>query len=201
MRGLARRYRSQKSSCRAYLKYRPAIAPCVLMTIWFSSERLRRARDYLHEHAECVCVDGIYLNFLRLESDLHVKIEYASEGIEPNHPCARVFRLFQRYESLFYGVFRTPDLLHIFSGVSRIPTLHYQELFQATAALLIGKSHRLDKIYAGRQHCDPAEPSRDKWQTYYWFAENRVELLDHYCVSCGTGRFLPEVRRRPPPDP
>lgn len=143
---------------------------------------LRQAQEYLHAHAECVCVDGIYLNFLRLGSDLHVRIEYASEGIEPSHPCARVFRLFQRYESLFYGVFRTRDLSHMFSGISRIPTLHYQELFQATTALLIGKSHRLDKMYAGRQHCDPAEPTRDKWQTYYWFAENRVEFLDHYCA-------------------
>lgn len=143
---------------------------------------LRQAHRYLDEHPDCVCTDGIYLNFLHLGNDLHARIEYASKGIDLEDPFARVFRLFQKYESLFYGVFRTRDLLNIFTWVSKNPTLHFQELFQATAALLIGKSHRLTTFYAGRQHCDPAEPSRDKWQTYYWFAENRVELLEHYCA-------------------
>lgn len=142
---------------------------------------LEAARAYLADHPEHVCADGIYLNYrLRPGNDVQLQIEYASTGIEASHPAARVFRLFQRYESLFYGVFRTHDLARIFAGVSRIPTLHYQELFQATAALLLGRSHRLPVFYAGRQHGDPADPTRDKWQTYYWFAENRHEFYEHY---------------------
>ena len=143
-------------------------------------EGLNRALTYLKAHPECVCTDGIYLNFFRSGKDIQLKIEYASKGIDAEHPAARVFRLFQRYESLFYGVFRTSDLAEIFSGVSRNPSLHYQELFQATGALLIGKSHRLPVFYAGRQHCAPADPTRNRWQTYYWFAENREEFLEHY---------------------
>ena len=141
---------------------------------------LAKALSYLRAHPECVCADGIYLNFYPVGHQIQVRLEYGSEGIDPAHPLARVFRLFQRYESLFYGVFRTPDLRDIFEGVSAIPSLHYQELFQATSALLIGKSHRLPVFYAGRHHCEPAEPARDKWQTYYWFAENRAEFLMHY---------------------
>ncbi len=143
-------------------------------------EGLSAALDYLRSHPACVCVDGIYLNFYKVGNDVRLKLEYGGKGIDANHPCARVFRLFQKYESLFYGVFRTENLNHIFSSVSQISSLHYQELFQSVSALLIGKSHRLPVFYAGRQHCDPAEESRDKWQTYYWFAENRVEFIEHY---------------------
>jgi glycosyltransferase domain-containing protein len=145
-------------------------------------EGLERALAFLRENPEFVCADGIYLNFHPVGHQVQVKLEYGSEGIDPSHPCARVFRLFQRYESLFYGVFRTADLREIFGGVCNVPSLHYQELFQAAAALLIGKSHRLPVFYAGRQHGEAAEPSRDKWQTYYWFAENRVEFLQHYAA-------------------
>jgi glycosyltransferase domain-containing protein len=159
----------------------PYAALCADDDLMFVSG-LASALAYLGEHPECVCVDGIYLNFNKVGHDLQVKIEYASRGIEADHPCARVFRLFQRYESLFYGVFRMPDLQHIFSGVSRVPSLHFQELFQSTAALLKGNSHRLPIFYAGRQHCEAAEPTRDKWQTYYWFAENPVEFLQHYAA-------------------
>jgi hypothetical protein len=86
----------------------------------------------------------------------------------------------QKYESLFYGAFRTKDLSKIFRGVSDIPSLHFQELFQAVAALLLGKSHRLPIFYGARHSCDAAQPERDKWQTYYWFADDRAEFIEHY---------------------
>ncbi|MDB5813310.1 MAG: family glycosyltransferase [Rhodocyclales bacterium] len=142
---------------------------------------LSKAMEFLSAHQDYVCTDGIYLNFFPRESgDIQLEIEYASSGIDASHAGARVFRLFQRYESMFYAVFRTPDLRDIFDHVKDIPSLHYQELFQATAALLKGRSRRLPEFYAARQHCDPAEPTRDKWQTFYWFADNQREFLTHY---------------------
>ena len=141
---------------------------------------LLAAKDFLGKNSDYACVDGVYLIYWVVDNQVNAKIEYASNGIDADHPGARIFRLFQSYESLFYGVFRTPELARIFAGVSRIPSLHFQELYQATSALLLGKSHRLPLFYAARQHCEPAEPQRDKWQTYYWFAENREEFLQHY---------------------
>jgi len=143
-------------------------------------EGLTRALEFLRAREDYVCADGIYLNFFPDTTRVRLKVENASEGIAFTHPGARIFRLFQRYQSLFYGVFRTTDLLHILDGVSRLPSLHFQELFQACAALLIGKTHRLPLFYAGRQHCEAAEPTRERWQTYYWFAEDRNEFLEHY---------------------
>jgi glycosyltransferase domain-containing protein len=143
-------------------------------------EALPHALDFLQNHTDYVCTDGIYLNFFPTNGEISFQIEYGSRGIEADHPGARVFRLFQWYESIFYAVFRTTDIRNVFSFVKDIPSLHYQELFQAVAALLKGKTHRLPEFYAARQHCDPAEPTRDKWQTFYWFADNNVEFLSHY---------------------
>jgi glycosyltransferase domain-containing protein len=143
-------------------------------------DAIPRALTFLAEHPDYVCTDGIYLNFFPHKGEIQFQVEYGSGGIDAQHPGARVFRLFQRYESMFYAIFRTPDLCGIFDAVKDIPSLHYQELFQATAALLKGKSHRLPEFYAARQHCDPAEPTRDKWQTFYWFVDNKTEFLQHY---------------------
>jgi len=143
-------------------------------------DALVHALEFLASHDEYVCTDGIYLNFFPSQGEINFQVEYGSRGIEAEHPAARIFRLFQSYESMFYAVFRTPDLREVFSFVKDIPSLHYQELFQAAGALLKGKSHRLPEFYAARQHCDPAEPTRDNWQTFYWFADDNVEFLEHY---------------------
>lgn len=143
-------------------------------------EALAKALDFLVSHDDYVCTDGIYLNFFPSNGEIQFRMEYGSRGIDAEHAGARVFQLFQRYESMFYAVFRTPDLRELFSFVKDIPSLHYQELFQAAGALLKGKSHRLPEFYAARQHCDPAEPARDNWQTFYWFADDTTEFLDHY---------------------
>jgi len=141
---------------------------------------LKKALDFISTHSDYVCCDGIYLNFSPTAGDIHFQVEYGSRGIDAQHPGARIFRLFQRYESMFYAVFRTHDLRDVFSFVKNIPTLHFQELFQAAGALLKGKSHRMSEFYAGRQSCDPAEPLRDKWQTFYWFADDSADFLSHY---------------------
>ncbi len=135
---------------------------------------------FLQSHDDYVSADGIYLNFHTTGTDVNVKLEYSTRGIQAEDPGARIFQLCQKYESLFYGVFRTNDAVSIFTGVTKHTSLHYQELFQAMAALLIGKSKRLPIIYAARQHCDPADMTRDKWQTYYWFADEPEEFLAHY---------------------
>ena len=48
------------------------------------------------------------------------------------------------------------------------------------AVVLKGKTYKLPIYYAGRQKCEMADPSLKRWQTYYWFAENRIEFLEHY---------------------
>jgi hypothetical protein len=53
-------------------------------------------------------------------------------------------------------------------------------LFQSVATVVKGKVKRLPSIYAARQYGPPAEPEREKWNTFYWFADNPREILDHY---------------------
>jgi len=147
-------------------------------------EGLRKAIDFLEGHPGHASAHGRYLNFQVRGQTVDVWIEYAGPGNEAEHPGARIFHLFQGYESLFYGLFRAPDLRDIFAGVSKLPTLHYQELFQSVAALIKGKVRRFNDFYAARQSGDPAEPTRQKWQTFYWVAENPGEVLEHYRSYC-----------------
>lgn len=147
---------------------------------------LAEAVRFLDANADYVCAHGLYLNFQIHDGSSEVNIwrEYGGPGNEAGHPGARIFRLFQGYESLFYAAFRTEDLRAIFSVVERIPSLHYQELFQSVATLILGKVKRLACLYAARQSIAAAQPERDNWQTYYWFAGNAAELLEHYRNYC-----------------
>jgi glycosyltransferase domain-containing protein len=147
-------------------------------------EGLKRAISFLDSHPSHVSAHGRYLNFRVDGNDVEIWIEYAGPGNEAGHPGARIFRLFQKYESLFYGLFRTGDLRDVFAGVASLPTLHYQELFQSAAALIKGKVHRFDAFYAARQSGPAADPARDKWQTSYWFAEQPAEVIEHYRPYC-----------------
>jgi glycosyltransferase domain-containing protein len=167
-------------------------------------KRLHEAVAFLDDHPDYVCAHGLYFNFSQAGHDLNLMREYAGPSNEANHPGARIFRLLQKYESLFYAAFRTPDLRDIVSAAAALPTLHYQELFQSVAAMIKGKVRRFPKFYAARQSCPPAEPEREKWQTYYWFADNPVEVLEHYRVYCGEiWKFyemhgpLPHLEREP----
>jgi|GEM_PF-2078674 len=141
---------------------------------------LAKALSFLKNNPSYVCADGIYFNFTPVGQDIQIQVEYATQGIQAEDPGARVYRLYQKYESVFYGVFRARDAINIFSGVCKNDTLHYQELFQATAAMLLGKSHRLPVFYAARQACEAADATRDKWQTFWWFAENPEEVFHYY---------------------
>ena len=127
-----------------------------------------------------VSVHGLYLNFREDGSDVHLTCEYGNPSNDAKHAGARVFRLFQKYESLFYSLFRTKDLKEIFSEVEKLPTLHFQELFQSVGALMKGKVVSTGKIYAARRSGPEADPTRDKWQTYYWFMDDPGELMTHY---------------------
>ncbi len=157
----------------------PFVSLCADDDIVFP-DGLREATAFLTEHPDYVSAHGLYLNFRIAGDEVHLTREYSGAGNEAEHPGQRIFCLCQQYESLFYAAFRTPDLQQISVAATALPTLHFQELFQSVSALIKGKVKRFPKFYGGRQSCDPAEPERDKWQTYYWFADDPAEFLDHY---------------------
>jgi glycosyltransferase domain-containing protein len=150
---------------------------------------LREATAFLGRHQDYVSAHGLYVNFRIAGHEVHLMREYSGAGNEAEHPGQRIFSLCENYESLFYAAFRTPDLQRIAAAATALPTLHFQELFQSIAALITGKVKRFPKFYGGRQSCEPAEPERDKWQTYYWFADDPAEFLNHY------GAYRDEVWR------
>lgn len=145
---------------------------------------LARAISFLESHRDYVAAHGLYLGFREDGSNLYVTREYSGPGNEAEHPGARIFQLLQRYESLFFAVFRTPDLKDVLCVLPAFQITLYQELFQAVAALIKGKVRRFARIYAARQTCPPADPTRDKWQTQHWFADNPAEVIENYRPYC-----------------
>lgn len=143
-------------------------------------EGLSQSLKYIQDHPEYSCVDGIYLNFRPLNHDIHFMVEYSGKGIDADSPVARVFKLFQKYESPFYGVYKTRQLQEVFAGMKKVTSFHYVELYHAVATLLVGKKHRLPVFYGARQSCESVVSERDRLQPYSWFAENSPEFIEYY---------------------
>lgn len=141
---------------------------------------LADAAYYLENNKNTVCVDGIYLNFTNNQNALKVGLEYSRNSINNNNRFERIFSLMQKYESLYYGVYRSEDLKLIFESASGNDNLHFQELHQSVSALLLGEHCRLNKIYGARQNCTPADSKRENWQTTYWFSEDSVNFMCKY---------------------
>ena len=137
---------------------------------------------FLSQHPDYACAHGLYFSFRIEESRVFLASEYSSLSINATHPGARVYALCQRYESLFYAVFRTTDAVSIFRDIANVSTVHFQELFQSAAAALRGKIKRLPVLYGARRSGPPAEEDRVKWQTYGWFADDPAELISHYAI-------------------
>lgn len=136
----------------------------------------------LNSNPDIICSHGLYLNFAETGNDIDINIEYSGEGLQYKEPFLRIFHLMQRYESLFYGVFPTEVQKDVFRYVAQIPSLHYQELFQSCAILMLGKTNTLERFYVARRSGPAAEPDREKWQTYYWFAQNPTEFIEDYML-------------------
>jgi glycosyltransferase domain-containing protein len=147
-------------------------------------DAMDRSLDFLEANPDYSTAHGLYLGFRQSGEDVHLAPEYAGPGDELSSAEARIFRLLQRYESLFYGVFRTADLLDVFNAMKAIESSVFQELFQSVATVICGKVKRLPIFYGARQSGPPAEPRREKWQTHYWFADDPEELVQQYRHYC-----------------
>lgn len=157
----------------------PFVSFCADDDIVFPAS-LVEACQHLVSDPSAAATHGYYVNFRRVEREVYIQREYSGPSIDAAHSGARLFKLHQNYESLFYAVCRTPDLQRVFADVAQIDSLSFQELFQSIGLLILGKATRFQKFYAGRQSCEPAEPDRKKWQTYYWFADERSDYIEHY---------------------
>lgn len=157
-------------------------------------DAIKEAVDFLEIDEDYVCAHGVYFYFNNMgghshnheskDCTIHISVDYNGDDNESDRFEQRVFNLMRNYGPLFYGVFRTEMIRKVFESMQKIPSLHFQELFQSVAIVTLGKIKTIDKIYGARQLCEAAEPSRDRWQTYYWFWDNQTEFLKHYRQYC-----------------
>jgi glycosyltransferase domain-containing protein len=141
---------------------------------------LREAIEFLDGHPDYVAAHGLCLNFRQDGRDVHLGREPAWPDNDAADPGARILRLLQHYESLYYAVFRAADLRELFAAMVRLQTLAFQELLQAVGAVIRGKVRRFPAFHTLRQTLEPAHPERDHWQSYDWFARDPDEFIAHY---------------------
>ncbi|MDP4026011.1 TIGR00180 family glycosyltransferase [Methylobacterium sp. NEAU 140] len=143
---------------------------------------LLEAREFLLSDASYSVAHGLYMNFTLSDENISIFNEYGGAGIEASHPGARLFQFLRHYEAVFYGVCRTIDLRTVIEESARLDGDAFQELFQSCALVIAGKTKRFPKYFYARRSGPPADPSRRKWQTFFWFSDNPAEVFSQYAI-------------------
>lgn len=114
---------------------------------------LDNATDFLQEHSDYAAAQGFYMNFCidqKTKRKLVQHVVYASESIGGDDCLERVGQFLEKYEALFYAVYRREVLGRAFKLIKDVQTTHWQELILATSTILQGKIKRLPEFYYAR---------------------------------------------------
>lgn len=158
----------------------PYVSLCADDDIVFP-EAVAQAIQVLDGDPSVATAHGLYVSFRpEPNHEIYLMSEYSGVSLDAPHAGARTYKLCQRYESLFYAVARTTELQRVFDGVRQVESLAFQEFFQSIALLIFGKAIRQPVFYAARRSGAAAQPEREKWQTYYWFADSPEDFVRHF---------------------
>jgi glycosyltransferase domain-containing protein len=113
--------------------------------------------NFILEHSDYSLAQGWYFTFY---DNVHIGITasvYRSASIDQDSALDRVFTLFQKYEAVTYGVYRTSVLRTVLHGVQGVESMLAKELLGGALSVVHGKAARLPVFYYARSH-SPSHP-------------------------------------------
>jgi glycosyltransferase domain-containing protein len=130
-------------------------------------ETVTASSKFLDSNSDYVACHGMYFNFRYLQNGIEIECStYDGPSIDGAELGTRLIQLYSRYESPYAAVYRTPIARTIAQQAIEKPL--FEEIFQATAAVVAGKIRRLDEIYYFRNVGIPPNPRPfDNW--HQWF--------------------------------
>jgi glycosyltransferase domain-containing protein len=141
---------------------------------------VRRCLDVLRGNPAVSVAQGFSFTFLpRPDGDLELNnIVYFSPSINDTAPLDRLARLFERYQALTYGIFRTPILQQIYDALRPLTSVLSRELMWSALTVIEGQAIRLPGFTHGRSMGPSA--AYEHWHPLEWFCKDPEDLFAEY---------------------
>jgi glycosyltransferase domain-containing protein len=143
-------------------------------------EGVRHCLVNLRSNLAASMVQGYSFSFLsRPDGDMELNgIVYFRPTIDDPSPLERLDKLFQQYQALTYGVFRTPTLQRILDALQSLTQTLARELLWSALTAIGGHVIRLPHFSYGRGMAPSAD--RDYWHPLEWFSKDPDSLFAEY---------------------
>jgi glycosyltransferase domain-containing protein len=140
------------------------------------------ASAFLESHPDFVVAHGYFVAFHAHDDaiDMHRMIGF-TPSIVDQQPLYRLYNLFRRYQSFYWGVFRTGIFRSAVTAACAMKAVAFRELTVMSAAILQGKVARLRSLYALR---GPVKSHAAMHQSHplFFFLHDAQKFFDNYVL-------------------
>jgi len=157
-------------------------------------EGVQAAVEFLRGHPDFVAAHGNYFGASRPNPDtLNLAVTYASQPLDMGRPLQRLLALCTRYQSIFYAVQRTPDLIGSFPA-GAVTAAHFLELSHAFVLVCRGKLMTLPIPYFIRNEHLGSHPQYDHNPMYFVIKSGQEYLEELLRFRDDLSRALTEFK-------
>ena len=159
------------------------------------------ALAFLQDHPDHVVAHGYFLSFgiedqalenqnlVNQDFDIHGVIGF-TPSIEEASPLARHYHLFRRYQSFYWGVFRTTVFATAVTAARAMNVVLFRELTVMSTSVLQGKVARLPMVYA-LEGAAPSHAAIQDSRPLFWFLRDAQSFFTSYLAfRDGIAQFI-----------
>ena len=145
-------------------------------------QAITEAIAFLEMHPDFVAAHGYFVAFRAHDDDIdmHQVIGF-TPSIVDEQPLHRLYNLFRRYQSFYWGVFRTGIFRAAVTAACAMQVVAFRELTVMSTAILQGKVARLRSVYALR---GPVQSHAATHQShpFFFFLRDAQKFFDNYVL-------------------
>jgi glycosyltransferase domain-containing protein len=145
-------------------------------------QAIAEAVAFLESHPDFVVAHGYFVAFRAHDDDIdmHQVIGF-TPSIVDEQPLHRLFNLFRRYQSFYWGVFRTGIFRAAVTAACAMQVVAFRELTVMSTAILQGKVARLRSAYALRGPVK-SHAAMHQSQPFFFFLRDAREFFGNYVL-------------------
>jgi len=137
---------------------------------------------FLETHPDYIAAHGYFIAFATHEDDLDIhRVIGFTPSITADDPLRRHYDLFRRYQTFYWGVFRTPVFAAAVTAVCAMQVVLFRELTAMSTSILQGKVARLPLIYSLRgataSHAAPHQSN-----PLFWLLHDARSFFENYTL-------------------
>ena len=149
---------------------------------------------FLDANPDFIVAHGYFLSFAKHGDDIDIhRVIGFTPSISDGNPLRRHYDLFRRYQSFYWGIFRTPVFASAVAAACAMPVVLFRELTVMSTSILQGKVARLPLIYALRGTAESHAALHQSHPLFWALHDAQTFFTNYVAFRDSIARF---IRRR-----